>query len=174
MAESTPPHSKRPIDLAWPLRVLVALTLIAVVAVTLVQIVLRYVFDAPLIWSEELVKLLIVWITFVGAGAVCFDGRHLNVDVFFKMLPVRLRVAVRWLNILLSLGFLAILGWTSITLVRIESMQELSSLPLTLGHVRAAATAGAILMIAGILARIFYSRPRRRRDDPAYGADDPM
>ena len=170
-----PLRSKRgAIDLAWPLKVVISLALIVVVAVTLTQIVLRYVFDAPLIWSEELVKLLIVWITFVGAGAVCFDGRHLNVDVFYTMMPGRLRRAVRWLNVALALGFLAILGWTSITLVRIESMQELSALPLSQGHVRAAATVGAVLMIAGILTRALYSRPRRRDDDPAYGADDPM
>ena len=174
MTDRDPSGPNRPRDLAWPLRVLVSLTLVLVVVVTLAQIALRYLFNSPLIWSEELVKLLIVWITFVGAGAVCFDGRHLNVDVFYKMTSGRLRTAVRWFNIALSLGFLAILFWTSITLVKIERMQELSALPLTVAHVRAAATVGALLMIAGILGRIFYSRPRFRRDDPAYGADDPM
>lgn len=166
--------SSEPIDLFRPLRWITALTLSVVVAVTLLQIVLRYVFNAPLIWSEELVKLLTVWITFIGAAAVCFDGRHLNVDVFFKMLPERARNVVRWINATISIVFLVILGWTSMTLVRLEMMQELSSIPLALGHVRLAATVGSVLMIAGILARVFYLRPGRRRSDAAYGSEDAM
>lgn len=166
--------SDDPIDLFRPVRWIAAVLLVVVVAVTLLQIVLRYVFNSPLIWSEELVKFLIVWIAFIGAGAVCFDGRHLNVDVFFKLMPEGMRAAVRWINAAISVGFLAILAWTSLTLVKIEMMQELSSIPLTLGHLRLAATFGAALMIAGIAARMIYLRPRRRRADAAYGNEDVM
>ncbi|MSU88491.1 TRAP transporter small permease subunit [Rhodobacteraceae bacterium 2CG4] len=164
----------RPLDLALPLRVAVGVTLAVVVAITLLQIGLRYFFNAPLVWSEELVKLLIVWIAFVGAAAVCWDGRHLNVDVLYIKLPAGLRAAVRWLNAAISIGFLSILGWTSVKLVRIENMQELSALPLPAGIIRLAATVGAGLMIAAILGRIFYVRPRHRRTDPGYGHEDPM
>ena len=163
-----------PIDLFRPVRWIAAFTLVVVVAVTLLQIVLRYAFNSPLIWSEEVVKLLIVWVTFIGAAAVCFDGRHLNVDVFFKLLPERARTVVRWINATISVVFLAVLGWTSMTLVQLEMMQDLSSIPLTLGHVRLAATVGSVLMIAGILARVFYLRPGRRRSDAAYGSEDAM
>lgn len=166
--------SDQPIDLFLPVRWVTALALVLVVAATLLQIVLRYAFNSPLIWSGELVKFLIVWIAFIGSAAVCFDGRHLNVDVFFKMMPEKGRNILRWINAAVSIGFLAVLAWTSITLVKIEMMQELSSIPLTLGHLRLAATVGAVLMIAGIIMRMVYFRPRRRRADAAYGNEDVM
>lgn len=166
--------NNKPLDLALPLRILAGATLAVVVGITLLQIGLRYFANAPLVWSEELAKLLIVWIAFVGAAAVCWDGRHLNVDVFYLKLPPAIKNVVRWLNAAISIGFLAILGWTSVKLVRIENMQDLSALPLPAGVVRLAATVGAALMIAAILGRIFYARPKHRRNDPGYGHEDPM
>ena len=62
----------KPRDFMRPLRFAVTLALAIVVAVTLLQIILRYVFNAPLIWSEELAKLMIVWIAFLGAAVVCW------------------------------------------------------------------------------------------------------
>jgi len=164
----------KPMDFARPLRIAAGLMLTIVAAVTLLQIVLRYFFNAPLVWSEELAKLLIVWTTFIGAAAVCWDGRHLNVDVFYLKLSPKLRNAVRLINAGISIAFLAILGWTSVKLVRLENVQDLSAIPIPAGVVRLAATVGAALMIAAILGRIFYVRPRTRRTDPDYGDKDPM
>ncbi|WP_010140004.1 TRAP transporter small permease [Oceanicola sp. S124] len=165
---------KEPIDLFLPVRWIVTGLLIVVVATTLAQILMRYAFNAPLIWSEEFVRLLIVWITFIGASAVCYDGRHLNVEVFLKAAPPRLRQVMRLTNAVISLGFLAVLGWHSITLVKIEMMQDMSALPLKIGHIRLAATIGCGLMIVAILARIFYRRPGLRRIDPVHVEDDAM
>ena len=163
-----------PVDYVWPLRLLLGVALVVVVGVTLLQILLRYAFDAPLIWSEELAKLLIVWIAFVGAAVVCWDGRHLNVDVFFALLPDRARTLVRAVNACISICFLAVLGWTSVKLVILENFQDLSALPIPAGVVRLAATLGAGLMIAAIVARTIYVRPQHRKTDPAYGHEDPM
>ncbi|WP_366656204.1 TRAP transporter small permease [Fodinicurvata sp. EGI_FJ10296] len=167
-------NDKPPPDFAWPLRVAVGIAFAVVVAVTLAQVVMRYFFDAPLMWSEELAKLLIVWITFIGAAVICWDGRHLHVDVVFVKLPKRLQAAVRLFNLVVSIAFLAILSYWSIRLVRIENMQTLTALPLPAGVVRLAATIGGALMIVAILGRYFYRRPRHRAGDPAYGIEDPM
>ncbi|ATI44000.1 transporter (plasmid) [Pacificitalea manganoxidans] len=165
---------KTPLDLFAPIRWLISALLGVVVFTTLLQIVMRYAFNAPLIWSEEFVKLLIVWITFIGASAVCYDGRHLNVEVFLKAAPPRLRAAMRVFNAVVSLGFLSVLGWHSITLVKIEMMQDMSALPLKIGHIRLAATVGCVLMVIGILARMFYRRPGLSRIDPTHVENDAM
>lgn len=165
---------QEPLDLFRPVRWIVTIMLIVVVATTLLQIIMRYAFNAPLIWSEEFVRLLIVWITFIGASAVCYDGRHLNVEVFLKAAPPRLRAAMRVFNAVVSLFFLAVLGWHSITLVKIEMMQDMSALPLKIGHIRLAATVGCALMVIAILARLFYRRPGLSRIDPAHVENDAM
>lgn len=168
------PKYPRPADLLFPFRMIVAIMFVIVVAVTLAQIVMRYAFNDPLIWSEELARFLIVWVTFIGAGVVCYDGRHLNVDVLFTRLPEKAKAAIRLLNQALAIGFLAVLGWTSITLVRIESTQELSALPLSLGAVRLAVTIGAVLAILAILLRRFQLWPAMRGTTPDFGENDPL
>ena len=68
-------------NLFLPLRWLTAALLSVVVVVTLLQIVLRYAFNAPLIWSEELARFLTVWMTFLGA-AIILCHLHLFGDLF--------------------------------------------------------------------------------------------
>lgn len=162
------------VDLAWPLRIAVTLGFLAILGVTLAQVFYRYVLAEPLIWSEELSRLLIVWVSFLGGAVVCWDGRHLNVDVAFNRFPRGLRTAVRFINIAVALAFLVILVDASIPIVRFENFQDMSVLPLPAGVVRLAATVGGILMIAAILARLFYRFRRERRNNPEFGLNDPM
>lgn len=151
-------------DLAWPLRVVVGGAFITIVVLTLAQIFFRFVLDAPLIWSEELVRLLIVWVTFVGAAVVAYDGRHLNVDVAFQLFPPGLKRIVRWINLAVALAFLAALAWFSVRLIRIEGMTDMGALPLSYAWIRAPALAGAVLVIAFLLLRRFTGRGDPERD----------
>lgn len=148
----------RPFDIALPLKIAVGFALAVILSLTLAQVILRYFFDSPLLWSEELSRLLVVWMTFIGAAAVCWQGRHLSVDVFVVLLPERVRKFIRLINQFLALGFLTILTWKSFRIVKLENFQEMSILPLPAGTVRLAATVGAILMIIAIVSRIFLSR----------------
>lgn len=164
----------RPVDLALPLRLIVGIAFLTVVLLTLAQIFFRFVLDRPLIWSEELSRLLVVWITFIGAVVVCWDARHLNVDVVLTALPARIRTAIRWVNAVLAIGFCAILVSPTLRLVKIENFAELGALELPSGIVRLPVAIGAVLMIVAIALRLFYRRPRLAADDPHLVEKDAM
>lgn len=51
------------------------------------QIFARYFFHAPFIWPEEVARLLLVWMTFIGTAAMSRRGMDLAVDTFVEMLP---------------------------------------------------------------------------------------
>ena len=161
--ESMPP--KRGFDLALPLKVIVAAALAIIVSLTLAQVVFRYFFDSPLLWSDELSRLMVVWMTFIGAAVVCWQGKHLSVDVFAVLLPEKVSKVLRIFNQLLAIGFLGVMTWKSFRVVKFENFQDMSILPLPAGTVRLAATVGGILMIIAILARLFASR-RFRETQP--------
>ncbi|MEM0907877.1 MAG: TRAP transporter small permease [Pseudomonadota bacterium] len=164
--------SKRPAwDLFWPLRVLITLSFIAIVLLTLAQIFFRFVLDSPLIWSEELSRLLIVWVTFIGAAVVCWDGRHLNIDVGFALLPKLGKLVVRTFNALISVGLLILLVEPTLRLVEIENFSELGALELPSGIVRLPVAIGAVLMVAAILLRLTYRRRTAAPDDPTFAKD---
>ena len=161
-------HAKRAVDLAYPLRFLVGWAFITIVVLTLVQVFFRSVLDSPLIWSEEVVRLLLVWVVFLGAAVVTWDGRHLNVDVAFARMPRPIKNIVRRINLVVAATFLGVLGWTSWRIVMLSRFDEIGALTISMAWVRVPATIGAALMLFLLLARVFY----RRRVDADQSADD--
>lgn len=168
MSQKVPDTPRKRCDPFLPIRVLTGAALALIVILTLAQVFYRYFLDSPILWSEELSRLVVVWMTFIGASAVCWQGRHLAVDVFFNILPDRIRKTIRILNQLLAIGFLAVLTYKSIRIVRLENFQDMSILPLPQGTVRLAATIGGGLMILAILARLFFARRFRASSSDAY------
>ncbi|MFH1806401.1 MAG: TRAP transporter small permease [Pseudomonadota bacterium] len=158
MQQTESPPPQKAIDLALPFKILVGAALAMIVILTLSQVFFRYFLSSPILWSEELSRLTVVWMTFIGAAVVCWQGRHLAVDVFVARLPTRARLILRRVNQLLAIGFLVIMTYKSFRIVRLESFQDMSVLPLPGGTVRLAATIGGILMIVALLARLFLAR----------------
>jgi TRAP-type C4-dicarboxylate transport system permease small subunit len=158
-------------DLFLPVRILITLAFITIVILTLAQIFFRFALDSPLIWSEELARLLTVWLTFIGAAVVSWDGRHLNVDVGFALLPAAGKAIVRVMNAALSVGLLVILVGPTLRLVEIENFSELGALEIPSGIVRLPVAVGAVLTVAAIVLRLAYRRRRRAAWDASYGKD---
>ena len=55
--------------------------------VLLAQVFFRYVLNAPLIWSEELARYLLVWVTFLGIPYGIRHRAHIEMEYFFKKFP---------------------------------------------------------------------------------------
>jgi len=51
-----------------------------------INVVLRYVFKAGLPWSEELIRYLIIWATFIGIGLNARKNAHVSIDFFAAFL----------------------------------------------------------------------------------------
>jgi TRAP-type C4-dicarboxylate transport system permease small subunit len=76
----------------------------ALMALMLYEVVMRYVFGAPSIWSFELVALLNGAVFVLAAGHALKTGGHVAVDAFVRLYPPRAH------RIVLGLFYLAILG----------------------------------------------------------------
>jgi TRAP-type C4-dicarboxylate transport system permease small subunit len=82
----------------------------------LMQVVARFVFDAPFSWAEEFAVLVFAWVTFLGAAAVQRDDSHLSIDTLRTRLPAR---GQRWLDALRRLVIVAcgvVLVWQGVIL----------------------------------------------------------
>ncbi|MGQ9369086.1 TRAP transporter small permease [Azospirillum sp. ST 5-10] len=92
--------------------------LVLLVAMTIVGVAARYVFDAPLHWAEEMSGLLMIWIIMVGAVVAERDGQHLHIPVLTDLLPPRANAAVDLAMTLLSMAVLAYAAWLGYGLAR--------------------------------------------------------
>ncbi len=64
-----------------------ALVFLALVVLVFTNVVLRYLFDSGISVTDEISRMMFVWITFLGAVCVARRNGHLGVDLVTSMLP---------------------------------------------------------------------------------------
>lgn len=112
MHDPTPLAEPRSGLVAWygrAMRFLAGTSMIALVAIMVVQVVARYVFNASLIWAEELCRYILVWQTFLLIGLAYGRGEFVSVDIVTDLLTPRLRYALKLLTAVPMIAFLALL-----------------------------------------------------------------
>ena len=98
-------------------RAIAWLTLFMVI-VTFVVVVMRYVFDAGLIWVQESVVWMHAAVFMLGAAYTLRDEEHVRVDVFYREMSARRRAWVDLVGVIVFLLPLCVfLGWNSFDFV---------------------------------------------------------
>ncbi len=72
-----------------------AVLVVAEVVILLLGVVSRFVFDAPLVWSDELASLLFLWLAMVGAAIALRRGAHMRLSTVTARLSPRLAACAR-------------------------------------------------------------------------------
>ncbi|MEA4953425.1 hypothetical protein SDC9_46065 [bioreactor metagenome] len=96
--------------------------ILAMIAVTTLQIVCRIFFDA-LIWSEELTTYLLVASSLLGAAVGFKRGSHIAVTFLVNKLPETPRKAVSVFVQCLGVFFFAVVAYYGADLMKSEAMQ---------------------------------------------------
>ena len=100
---------------------LVALMIAIMAIVNFLQVVFRYVIEGSLPWSEELLRFLFVWTTFLGAGIGVRKGAHLGLTIIVNNLPPKLKKFVVFVNYLICIVFSAIIGMLGLSIVSMQA-----------------------------------------------------
>jgi len=67
----------------------ITVLLIALVLLGCMQIVLRNFFHSGIIWADPLMRHLVLWLGCLGAALATTRVRHINIDVFSRLVPRR-------------------------------------------------------------------------------------
>ena len=70
------------------------LLLIAMVAIVFTNVVLRYVFNSGIHWSEEVVLVIVVWFTFIAFALGVKEDLHISINILPKKTPSAIVTAV--------------------------------------------------------------------------------
>lgn len=62
--------------------------------VVALQVIMRFIFKNPLVWSEELARYIFVWIAFIGAAYGVRWNLHIRLDLFYEKFPVLIQKIV--------------------------------------------------------------------------------
>ena len=91
-------------------RVLVIALTAALTCIMMVQVILRYFFNAPLFWAEEISVQMLVFATLFGLSLLVHHRQLVTIDFLPQALSPRGR---HWLAVLHGLLFLALLGFVA-------------------------------------------------------------
>lgn len=104
-----------------------ATILLTIFVIVQYEVVMRYVFNAPTYWTNEVSSFAIAWVGFLGAGYVLRIGRQLEIDIVTSRLRTSAR---RWLGTATDLVagvFCGLITVLSYNFVSISHMIQASS-----------------------------------------------
>lgn len=135
-------------------RLLAGSLVLSVFLVVLLQVVMRYVFQRPNPWSEELSRFGFIWLSMLGAALAVELRTHFVFDLLVARLSARLQLLVR----ICSTAFVAAMAVGMIVfgleLVYLASSQRSPALNLPVSWIYASVPTAGLLMLLHITAAI--------------------
>lgn len=96
------------------IKYMLAIIMMLITALTFYQVVMRYVFKMAPFWSEELVRFLFVWVSFIAVAIGIKEKIHIGIDALVNLFPQQLKKVFSILvYLLISIfgGLIAYFGW---------------------------------------------------------------
>lgn len=135
--------------------------------VVFLQFFTRYVLNDSVAWTEEIARYLLIWVTFIGATISFRRGTHIGVEVLHHFLPKLWVRPLRFVLDVMTVGFVALLCWFSITITERMHIQTMTVIELPMSIVYAGVGLGCFLMLYRAV-QVFLANARRRwAEDPA-------
>ncbi len=94
--------------------------LIALLAMALMQILLRNVFDSGFLWAESALRILVLWVAMLGALVASRQNNHISIDLLSRYLQPRGRRAVGMINGVVAGAICAVAAWYAFEYVGYE------------------------------------------------------
>lgn len=141
------------------LEITLCVALMSVMTVIIfIQVVMRYIFQNSLTWSEELARYCFIWLIYLGISYGCKIMKHIKIDAALKMFPQKAKPYVVILGELCVLAFsvyIVITGW-NLTVFQAALGKTSPALGLPLQYVNAAPAAGFFLAAIRTMQTIYY------------------
>lgn len=102
-------HGKYLRAAAQPFGYAAALVLVFMMLFTTVAVIMRQIFDAPILGVIDVMELALVVCIFVAMPGVFLRDENVVVDVVDQMVSPRIRSGLRLLGLILTLGFLVLM-----------------------------------------------------------------
>jgi TRAP-type C4-dicarboxylate transport system permease small subunit len=112
------------------LTVFATVTFSVMCTVVFLEVVFRHFLTMPLVWSEELARIMLIWTVFSGAGAILIRGEHIALEFLLDKLSGKPAEWLRILNLLIGISFLICLLIGSFRMIEITWVIRAESVPI--------------------------------------------
>ncbi len=127
---------------------------VAMTALVLVQIVLRYILNVPLPWVEEMTVFLMIWMAFMGAAVGVRRGTHIAMTMLVERLPRGLARVIFYVSTVAIIAFAGVVVWQGVLLVISVGNQRSAALGVSMTYPYLIVPLGAFLIILQACANV--------------------
>lgn len=90
------------------------------IGVAAFQVVARNLFDSGLLWGDGFVRVLVLWVTLLGAMVASRNDEHIRMDLLGRLLDPRWSRRLRRLTSVFTVLILALFTWHSARFVWLD------------------------------------------------------
>ncbi|MDI6601324.1 MAG: TRAP transporter small permease [Thermoanaerobacteraceae bacterium] len=132
----------------------IVLSLVAMTAVTFIQVIFRYVFFYSLPWSEEFSRYCLIWLTYIGGSLGLKKGVHVAVEALVINLPYRIKEIFKKISYILLIILSFFLVVYGINLSNSNMPQLSPSMHIPIGIIYLAIPIGSLFAIIHLLSML--------------------
>jgi tripartite ATP-independent transporter DctM subunit len=132
---------------------------VAEIAILFGGVISRYIFDRPLVWSDELASTLFLWLAMLGAVIAFRRNEHMRMTACVGILDAPWRAMLDSFATSASLAFLVLIAWPAYQFAYDELPITTPALQITDAWRAAALPAGIAFMIVFGLLRLIRAVP---------------
>ena len=125
----------------------------AMTILVFLQVVFRYLLDAPLDWSEEMASFAFVWMALLGASVGLRNDEHPSLDIFYQIFPDWVKKLCSLLINLAILFMLVVLFIFGLKLTIAMQMQRTAALGYSVSYVYAVLPISAFIMFIHVFVK---------------------
>ncbi|MDR1828935.1 MAG: TRAP transporter small permease [Methylobacteriaceae bacterium] len=125
----------------------IALMSLMVILVTY-QVIVRYAFNDPSVFSESMCNYAFIWLVMLGSAYVFGQRGHMNIPVVRDMTPRRVQIVIDLLGEVIILVFaLMVMGYGGYLGASAQMAQRESILPIQMGVIYSAIPLAALFVV---------------------------
>lgn len=92
---------------------LLLVILISMILLAGTQIILRNFFDSGIYWGDEMLRLMVLWLTIAGGLAASRMDKHISIAVLDRFLPHKVQLTTKIIIDLFTASVCALFAWHS-------------------------------------------------------------
>ena len=143
--------------------------LLSICALNLVAVFMRYGLRDSISWSEEAIRYLAIWMTFLGAASASWFDEHLDMNLLSGISNARFQAWHKAALQVLTLAFGVLVLWQGSVYVKLNGLQTAPTTGLPMFWIYSAIAVGGLLLVLVALVKLldaFVPPPRDAEGRP--------
>lgn len=147
--------------------VILVILLVCMIFILGLQIVLRYVFKNSLSWSEELVRYMFVWSTFIGIPYCIKNNTSIRVNQFKTAMPIKVQNILSYVDKFIMFILFLIMAVFSIDIVNSSFVSGQSSAAMGIPYwlIQISVPIGSVLSLIRIVQNVMAINKESKKEN---------